>query len=95
MFNALACHAIMGAALGVVLALALTLIPGVHVASLIDHGVERSTTMLVVVCALMATFGVDATLTGFVLLMVDDAASNPNRAGGYASWRRAQDRHER
>ena len=46
-----------------------------HVASLIDHGMERWTTILVVVCALVATFGVDAALTGFVLLTIDGDAA--------------------
>jgi predicted metal-binding membrane protein len=65
----------MGAALGGALSLALIWIPAIHVASLIDHSMERGTTMLVVVGALMATFGVDATLTGFLLLMIDDHKS--------------------
>jgi hypothetical protein len=71
-FQALAGYAVMGAALGGALSLALIWMPAIHVASLIDHGMERCTTMLIVVCVLMATFAVDATLTGFLLLMIDD-----------------------
>jgi hypothetical protein len=78
-FDALASYAIMGAALGGVLAMALIWIPAIHVANMIDHSVERWTTMLVVVGALMATFGVDATLTGFLLLMIDDHKSFPRK----------------
>jgi len=71
MFEALASYAVMGAALGGGLSLLLIWVPAIHVAGLIDHSLERWTTMLVVVGALMTTFGVDATLTGFLLLMID------------------------
>jgi len=61
----------MGAALGVALTFALISVPAVHVADLIDHSMERWTTIFVILCTLVATFGVDATLTGFLLLMID------------------------
>jgi branched-subunit amino acid ABC-type transport system permease component len=73
MFEALASYAVMGAALGAALSLLLICVPAFHVAGLIDLSMERWTTMLVVVGALMTTFGVDATLTGFLLLMIDDS----------------------
>jgi hypothetical protein len=73
-FRALASHAVMGAALGAALGLALIWIPAVHVASLIDHSMERWST-IVVICTLMATFGVDAALTGFLFLMIEDRAA--------------------
>ena len=79
--KALARHATMGAALGFVLALALIWIRAVPVVSLTDHGMERWTTMLIVACTLVATFGVDATLTGFLLLMVDDDIGIPKGIG--------------
>jgi len=79
--KALARHATMGAALGFVLALALIWIRAVPVVSLTDHGMDRWTTMLVVACTLVATFGVDATLTGFLLLMVDDDIGIPKGIG--------------
>ena len=72
MFEALASYAVMGAALGGGLSLLLIWVPAIHVAGLIDHSLERWTTMLVVVGALMTTFGVDATLSGVLLLMIDD-----------------------
>ena len=74
-FRALAGHAVMGAALGAALGLALIWIPAVHVASLIDHSMERWSTIVVVICTLMATFGVDAALTGFLFLMIEDRAA--------------------
>jgi hypothetical protein len=72
MFEALASYAVMGVAMGGALSLLLIWVPAIHVAGLIDHSMEHWTTMLVVVGALMTTFGVDATLTGFLLLMIDD-----------------------
>jgi hypothetical protein len=81
MFVVLASYAVMGAALGAALSLLLIWVPAIQVAGLIDHSLERWTTMLVVVGALMTTFGVDATLTGFLLLMIDDRKSSPPRAG--------------
>lgn len=83
-FRALASYAVMGAALGVALGLALIWIPSTHVASLIGDSMERWTTMLVV-CTLMATFSVDAALTGFLLLMIEDDGA----------CRRAQKQHLR
>ena len=80
MFEALASYAVMGAALGGGLSLLLIWVPAIHVAGLIDHSLERWTTMLVVVGALMTTFGVDATLTGVLLLMIDDPKRKNLRA---------------
>jgi branched-subunit amino acid ABC-type transport system permease component len=80
LFGALASYAVMGAALGAALSLLLISVPAIHVAGLIDHSLERWTTMLVVVGALMTTFGVDATLTGFLLLMIDDSKGKNSRA---------------
>ena len=80
MFEALASYAVMGAALGGGLSLLLIWVPAIHVAGLIDHSLERWTTILVVVGALMTTFGVDATLTGVLLLMIDDPKRKNLRA---------------
>ena len=75
MFGALASYAVVGAALGGALSLLLIWVPAIHVAGLIDHSMERWSTIVVVICTLMATFGVDAALTGFLFLMIEDRAA--------------------
>jgi len=65
----LASHAGMGMALGLVLAVVLIWNPAFHVASLVDHSMEPWSTISIIVGTLVATFGIDAALTGFLLMI--------------------------
>jgi hypothetical protein len=59
----------MGMAPGLALAVVLIWIPAFHVASLVDHSMEPWTNMSIIVGTLVATFGIDAALTGFILVI--------------------------
>lgn len=64
-------HAAMGTALGLVFALILTLTPFFGVLPLIRLSDNPGTTMATLVGAAALTFGVGASLTGFILMMED------------------------
>jgi hypothetical protein len=70
----LASHAGMGIALGLVLAGALIWMPAFQVASLIDHSMEPWSIKSIIVGTLVATFGIDAALTGFLLTLSEGRA---------------------
>jgi hypothetical protein len=62
-------HTAMGVAMGLALAFVLTLIDAFGVMALIAHA---KTTMLVFVGSFTLAFGVGATLTGLVFMMMED-----------------------
>ena len=68
----LASHTAMGIAMGLAFAFVLTLIDRFGVMSLIDHSVDPKTTMIVFVGSFTLAFGVGATLTGFVFMIMED-----------------------
>ncbi|HET7124144.1 MAG TPA: hypothetical protein VFI51_08510 [Bradyrhizobium sp.] len=68
----LASHAAMGIAMGLAFTFALTLIETFGVMALINHSADPKTTMLVFVGSFTLAFGVGATLTGFVFMMMED-----------------------
>jgi hypothetical protein len=63
-------HAAMGVAMGLSLALILVVIDPSGVATLVDHAGSQGITMLV--SSLAVTFGIGATLTGAVFIMIED-----------------------
>jgi hypothetical protein len=69
---AVAGHAAMGVALGLVFALILMRTPFFGVLPLINLGIDPATTMTEFVVAVVLMFGVGAALTGFVLTMEDE-----------------------
>ena len=70
-FMELACHCLMGIALGFGFALALTLIDAFGIATLVAHSLEPQTTLAVFVGTFTLAFAVGATLTGFVFTMME------------------------
>lgn len=66
----LAREAALGIALGLGFCLLVALIDPSHVASLIAHNAEPRTTAIILVSFYTLTFGIGATLTGFVLTTV-------------------------
>lgn len=68
----LACHSLMGVALGLGFALVLTLIDAFGIATLIAHSFEPRMTFAVFVGTFTLAFGVGATLTGFVFTMMEE-----------------------
>jgi hypothetical protein len=68
----LACHCIMGVALGLGFALALTFIDAFGIATLIAHSLEPRTARAIFVGTFTLAFGVGATLTGFVFTMTQE-----------------------
>jgi len=69
---ALAGHAAMGVVLGLGLSLALIFVDTFGMTALIAHGVGPRHTMIVLVGMFTLAFGVGATLSGFVLLMIEE-----------------------
>ena len=69
----LAGHAAMGVAMGLGFALALTLIGEFGVVSLVASSADPSNAMVVFVGTFALTFGVGATLTGFIFTMIEDS----------------------
>ena len=63
-------HAAMGVAMGLGFALLLTLIDPAGIATLVDHGGRQAITVFVGTLVLM--FGIGATLTGAVFIMMED-----------------------
>ena len=70
-FLELAVHTAMGAALGLGFALALLVFDAFKVATLIAHGVDPQSSTIVFAGTFTLAFAVGATLTGFVLIMMD------------------------
>ena len=68
----LASHTAMGIAMGLAFAFVLTLIDRLGVMALIDHSADPKTTMIVFVGSFTLAFGVGATLTGLVFMMMED-----------------------
>jgi hypothetical protein len=68
----LASNTVMGAAMGLVFVLILSLLDQSGVVSLIDHSSDPGTTGLVFVGAIVLTFGMGATLTGLILMTSDE-----------------------
>jgi hypothetical protein len=66
----LAREAALGAALGLGFCLLIVLIDPSHVTSLIAHNAEPRTTAIILVSFFTLTFGIGATLTGFVLATI-------------------------
>jgi uncharacterized Rmd1/YagE family protein len=62
----------MGIAMGLAFAFVLTLIDTIGVMALINHSADPKTTMLVFVGSFTLAFGVGATLTGFVFMMMEE-----------------------
>ncbi|MBV9564701.1 MAG: hypothetical protein JOY90_30285 [Bradyrhizobium sp.] len=68
----MACHAVMGIALGLGLSFALALIHSSAIAVLIAHSSEPTATMLTIVGCFTLAIAVGATLTGFVFTMMEE-----------------------
>jgi hypothetical protein len=66
-------HAAMGFAMGLAFALALTLIDAFGVTALVASSADPSTATVILVGTCALTFSVGATLTGFILLMMEDS----------------------
>lgn len=72
MLVGLAGHAAMGVAMGLALALVLTLIDAFGIVPLIPHSAGAKTSMIVFVGSFVLAFGVGATLTGLVFMVMED-----------------------
>jgi hypothetical protein len=68
---AVACHAMMGAALGLVFTLILFSAPLFGMMELIDHSMDPTVTMAVFVGTVTTMFGIGAALTGAILMIED------------------------
>jgi hypothetical protein len=68
----MACHTLMGIALGLGFSFALACIDTSKLAILIAHSSEPKATMITLVSFFTLAFGVGATLTGFVFTMMDE-----------------------
>jgi len=68
----LASHTAMGVAMGLAFAFVLTLVDRIGVMALINHSADPKTTMLVFVGSFTLAFGVGATLTGLVFMMMEE-----------------------
>ncbi|WP_257168628.1 hypothetical protein [Bradyrhizobium sp. SRS-191] len=68
----LACHTIMGTALGLGLAFALTQVDAFGISALIAHSLDPHMTFTVFVSTFTLAFAVGATLTGFVFTMMQE-----------------------
>jgi hypothetical protein len=68
----LASHTAMGVAMGLAFAFVLTLIDTIGVMALINHSADPKTAMLVFVGSFTLAFGVGATLTGLVFMVMED-----------------------
>jgi polyferredoxin len=69
MLVALASHAAIGMALGLASGFALIWIPAFHVTNLVNDSMDPWATTLILIATFATTFGIDATLTGFILMM--------------------------
>ena len=67
----LAGNTVMGVAMGLLFVFALNVPDQSGIARLIDHGADQGTTVLVFVGTIVTT-GIGATLTGLILIMMED-----------------------
>ena len=68
----MACHSLMGIALGLAFSFALACIDQSELAVLIAHSSEPKATAIILISFFTLAFGVGATLTGFVFTMMED-----------------------
>jgi hypothetical protein len=64
---------VMGVALGLLFVLVLNILDQSGVVRLIDHSSDQDTTVLVFVGIIVMTFGIGTTLTGLILIMMDES----------------------
>ena len=69
----LAGNTVMGVAMGLLFVLVLNILDQSGVVRLIDHSSDQGTTVLVFVGIIIMTFGIGATLTGLILIMMDES----------------------
>ena len=69
----LASNTVMGVALGLLFVLVLNILDQSGVVRLIDHSSDQDTTVLVFVGIIVMTFGIGTTLTGLILIMMDES----------------------
>jgi hypothetical protein len=65
-------HTAMGVAMGLALAFVMTLVDAFGVMAYIAHSEDPKTTMIVFVGSFMLAFGIGATLTGAVFMLMED-----------------------
>ena len=63
----------MGVAMGLLFVLVLNILDQSGVVRLIDHSSDQGTTVLVFVGIIVMTFGIGTTLTGLILIMMDES----------------------
>jgi len=69
----LAGNTVMGVAMGLLFLLTLNVLDQSGIARLIDHSADQSSpTVLIFVGSVVTTFGIGATLTGLILIMMED-----------------------
>jgi hypothetical protein len=70
----LASNTVMGIAMGLLFVLTLGVLDQSGIARLIDHKADQgSTTVFVFVGTIVTTFGIGSTLTGLILIMMEDS----------------------
>ena len=69
----LASNSVMGVAMGLLFVLVLNILNQSAVVRLIDQSSDQGTTVLVFVATIVMTFGIGATLTGLILIMMDES----------------------
>ena len=69
----LASNTVMGVAMGLLFVLVLNILDQSGVVRLIDHSSDQGTTVLVFVGIIVMTFGIGTTLTGLILIMMDES----------------------
>ena len=69
----LASNSVMGVAMGLLFVLVLNILDQSAVVRLIDHSSDQGTTVLVFVGIIVMTFGMGTTLTGLILIMMDES----------------------
>ena len=69
----LASNTVMGIAMGLLFVLVLNILYQSGVVRLIDHSSDQGTTVLVFVGIIVMTFGIGTTLTGLILIMMDES----------------------
>ena len=69
----LASNTVMGIAMGLLFVLVLNILDQSGVVRLIDHSLDQGTTVLVFVGIIVMTFGIGTTLTGLILIMMDES----------------------
>ena len=69
----LASNTVMGIAMGLLFVLVLNILDQSGVVRLIDHSSDQGTTVLVFVGIIVMTFGIGTTLTGLILIMMDES----------------------